>query len=298
MHPRRASFTAAFVAICRGLAPLLPDSTRLVSDPYGARLAGPAGDALLGLLERGPKTARALAWGPLWPMLPWALYMQVRTRALDDALLRFIAEGGRQVVILGAGFDARAQRLQEHLGAAVVFEIDHPATQARKHEIFGRAEAARYLAWNFEQDPMSELPHRLAALGHDPTKPTFTLWEGVTMYLSEEAIEATLQVIQSYSAPGSQLALNYVERDLVDGSNSLAAVVAGVVAVVGEPFRSGFRPADLASLLDKHGFSIQQDESFADLAQELLSPSWSWLVRGGRRLALVERTATARVSAD
>lgn len=293
MRPHRASFTAAFVALCRGLSPLLPEGTRLVSDPYGARLAGPAGEALIDALAAGPWALRALAWGPLGALLPWVVYMQVRTRALDDALLSFVDGGGAQVVILGAGFDARALRLRERLGATVVFEVDHPATQARKRELFGEESPARALAWDFEADPMSALPGRLAALGHDPGRPTFTLWEGVTMYLTREAIGATLAAVGGYSAPGSRLAFNYVERGLVDGSNPAAAAVAGFVAAVGEPFRSGFAPGDLEALLQEHGFGLQEDRSFGELAEGFLGAPWTWLVRGGRRLALVERTATA-----
>jgi methyltransferase (TIGR00027 family) len=293
MRPHRASFTAAFVAVCRGLSPLLPESARLVTDPHGARLAGPAGEALVNALASGPEALRALSWGALWPMLPWVIYMQVRTRALDDALLRFVEAGGRQVVILGAGFDARALRLRERLGEAVVFEVDHPATQARKRELFGEPGNVRALAWDFEQDPMSELPGRLAALGHDRTRPTFTLWEGVTMYLTREAIGATLAAVRDHSAPGSQLAFNYVERKLLEGSSPAAALVTGFVAAVGEPFRSGFSEQELAALLREHGFAVQEDRSFEELSRRLLGAPWTWAVREGKRLALVERTATA-----
>ncbi|MCS6900979.1 MAG: class I SAM-dependent methyltransferase, partial [Myxococcales bacterium] len=123
MRPGQASFTAAFVAVCRGLSLLLPENARLVLDPYGAKLAGPIGETLVRALASEPAVLRVLSWGALWPMLPWVIYMQVRTRALDDALLRFVEEGGRQVVILGAGFDARALRLQERLGETTVFEV-------------------------------------------------------------------------------------------------------------------------------------------------------------------------------
>ena len=59
------------------------------------------------------------------------------------------------------------------------------------------------------------LPARLAAAGHDPARPTFTLWEGVTMYLTREALDATLDAVRDYSAPGSVVAFNYADRALV-----------------------------------------------------------------------------------
>src|SRR5262249_25735248 len=120
------------------------------------------------------------------------LGMQLRTRVLDDVLLGFVAQGGRQVLLLGAGFDCRAARFHPELSGATVFEVDHPATQAKKRRVLADlgAESApvAYLAWDFETAPMADLPGRLAALGHDPERPTLTLWEGVTMYLTPDAI--------------------------------------------------------------------------------------------------------------
>jgi methyltransferase (TIGR00027 family) len=295
MRPHRPSFTAAFVAAARGLSPLLPDRLRLVDDPYGAAFAGGAlGDAVRAVGE-APSAVRALAWGPLLPMLPWAVYMQVRTRVFDDALERFVREGGAQVVILGAGFDARASRLGELLHGATVFEVDHPATQARKREVLaGAPSAARYLAWDFERDAMGALPARLAEAGHDPSRATFTLWEGVTMYLTRDALDATLGAIEAYSARGSWVAFNYADRALVERPGVLERAVLAVVSAVGEPFRSGFEPEDVRAWMREHGFDVQDDRSFAEWAGELLPAPWSRLVRVGRRVATAERTVAAR----
>lgn len=295
MRPHRASFTAAFVAACRGLSPLLPKNVRLVDDPLGARVAGRAFATTVDVLAQSPTLVRALAWVPLAPLFPWAVYMQVRTKALDDALRAFVAGGGRQVVILGAGFDARASRLRDALDGAMVYEVDHPATQAKKRALFGEApRATRYIAWDFEGDPMAALPARLAAEGLDPAAPTFTLWEGVTMYLSAEAIAATLDAVRGYSAAGSQLAFNYLAKR-PGGTGAAVALVGAVVALVGEGFRSSFEPKGLAALLAAHGFTVLRDEGFDALAAARLGPPYAAIVRGGRRLALVERTATAGV---
>ncbi len=296
MREHRPSFTAAFVAACRGLGPLLPERLRLVDDPLGARFAGDALGELAGALrEVGPVTRNAAMAG-LAPMLPWVLYMQVRTRALDDALLAAVGSGCRQVVILGAGFDARASRLRDVLHEVAVYEVDHPATQARKRAVIdaaGEPSLARYLAWDFERDPMRELPARLAAMGHDPSRVTFTLWEGVTMYLSAGALDATVEAVAGYSAPGSRLAFNYVERALVESPGALAALVSRFVKGVGEPFRSGFDPTRLPEWLAARGFSLVTDDDFSELADRLLPRPWSRVARIGRRLAVTERMAVA-----
>src|SRR5262249_33277528 len=128
MVDHRPSFSAAWVAACRSLGAKLPEDARLADDPYGAWFAG----------RRAAFLARALprvATRPLWPA---ARYMQVRTRVVDDALRACVRAGGRQVLLLGAGYDARATRLAPELEGARVFEVDHAATQARKRRILAR----------------------------------------------------------------------------------------------------------------------------------------------------------------
>src|SRR5262249_33283120 len=141
------------------------------------------------------------------------LWLQLRTRVLDRVLLDFVGAGGAQVILLGAGFDARAARFARELARATVFEVDHPATMQKKREVLARLSppSARvtYLPWNFEARPMRELPAALAGLGHDARAPTLVLWEGVTMYLREQTIEATVAAVRALSAPGSRLAMNY-----------------------------------------------------------------------------------------
>ncbi|MBL8680357.1 MAG: class I SAM-dependent methyltransferase [Myxococcales bacterium] len=293
MKAGRPSFTAAFVATCRGLAPMLPSSARLVTDPFGMRVLGPAAEATVAAVSRSPAPVRALAWAPMLPMLPWALYMQVRTKVLDDVVRSFVAAGGQQVVILGAGFDARAWRLGEELGDAIVYEVDHPATARAKRDRFGETSRVRALDFDFEADELSSLPARLEALGHRADQPTLTLWEGVTMYLTQRAFEATLDAVRAYSGRGSKLAFNYVDRGIVERPSPAARAVSAIVRAVGEPFKLGFSPRALASLLEQHGFIVDEDRGFDEHASRLLPSPWSRVVRRGRRIAVVERSATA-----
>ena len=106
------SLTAAWVALSRTLGRTLPRSAQLADDPYGARFIG-------------PRTAFVAAHVPAvaaLPFWPFALYMQIRTRVIDDVLRAFVAGGGRQVLILGAGYDCRAARFARELADARVFE--------------------------------------------------------------------------------------------------------------------------------------------------------------------------------
>ncbi len=292
MRSNRASLTAAFVATCRGLSRLLPEDARLVDDPYGAELSHHALGVAIDAASKLPRGARVALWGPLALALPWALYMQVRTRSIDDVVRAAVADGCDQVVILGAGLDARAVRLADVLRDVTVFEVDHPATQRHKREgieRLGAVSPARYLAWDFERDSIADLADALSRLGHDRARRTITLWEGVTMYLSREAIDATLDAVRSYSAPGSRLVFNYIDRDLIERPNPLRKVVSSVVRVAGEPFTTGFDPSELPAVLGRAGFDVERDAPFSELARELLPHTWSEWIRDGGHLAIATR---------
>ncbi|MFO0652011.1 MAG: SAM-dependent methyltransferase, partial [Polyangiales bacterium] len=198
------------------------------------------------------------------------------------------------VVILGAGLDARAVRLAGELGGVTVFEVDHPATQAYKRDALARVGAsspARYVAWNFERDPLERLADALAAVGHDRATPTFTVWEGVTMYLTRAAIESTLAAVRDYGPVGSELVLNYVDRARAEGRGPASRVVGRVVRGVGEPFVSGFEHAEMASLLERAGFAVSRNASLSVWAKALLPVRWGDRVGLGGNLAVARRTA-------
>ena len=259
------SFTASLVAVARSLGASLDEDARLADDPYGARFAT-AASALLGGLG-GLGMAKRL---PL--LLPFVLYMQLRTRAIDDVLRAFVHDGGRQVLLLGAGFDCRAARFRKELGDAVVYEVDHPATQARKRQTLAGTPSAHveYLAWDFEARSLTELAGALAAVGHDVKAPTLTIWEGVTMYLSEPAIDATVGAVRALSGPRSRFVITYFDKVLVQRPKPLHRLLAALVAGVGEPFTFGWAPEELPGWLMQRGFVLVSDRDAATLARELL----------------------------
>jgi methyltransferase (TIGR00027 family) len=285
--------------MCRALGALLPPEARLVSDPLGAELAGP----LLGRVARAALArpnalaTRAFIRAPF--LEHFVVYMQVRSRAIDDALFDFVKAGGRQVLVLGAGFDSRASRLSDALEGVRVFEVDHPATQAQKRAAMERAQVTsadvRYVAWDFERDPMSALPARLAEQGHDARTPTFTIWEGVTMYLTNDAIEASMSAIRTLSSAGSVLAFTYFERERIDRPPPLVGVVQRVVASRGEPFRWGLEKSDVRAWLEARGFSLERDNDAQELAREMLPPRFAKRIRDAMSHVVIARfSATHR----
>jgi len=255
----------------RGLGAFLPAPLRLVDDPYGLRFARGLG----ALIDVPGVARRAHATAPIWMrgyVRRFAIYMQLRTRVIDDDVSAFAKAGGRQLVLLGAGFDCRAWRLAA-LSDATVFEVDHPATQAKKREIMG-AEPAKgrvvFVPWDFEHEPLSALPDRLKREGHDRAAPTMTILEGVVMYLTAAALDATFDCIARYSPAGSPLAVTYMESELMRPSAARWMSRRAVVRFVGEPFRSGFEPAGFPDWLSARGFCLERDEGAAEAGVRLL----------------------------
>jgi methyltransferase (TIGR00027 family) len=189
-----------------------------------------------------------------------AMTMAARTVAVDDAIR---AARSDQLVILGAGLDGRAWRMPE-LEKVSVFEVDHPDSQREKRERASKLTPAscdiRFVPVDVERDALDAA---LAAAGHDETRTTTWIWEGVVMYLSQPDIEATLAVIHRRSAPRSQLVIVYHAPALILG------VVGWFLRRVGEPLRSAFTPLQMRALLARYGFEVSADRDLPQIAAAL-----------------------------
>jgi methyltransferase (TIGR00027 family) len=279
MKHDRPSRTAEHVAALRGLGVLLPLPARLIDDPWGAEWTGYARVRRLATIL--PAAAQWLA-RPAWR---WLLYMQVRTFALDEEVARFAEAGGRQLIVLGAGLDARALRLR-HPGLRV-FEIDHPATQARKRPLVG--DAATFVAWDFEHDPVDRLPERLGDLGYRRNERGCVVWEGVTMYLSEAANGATFAMLADLLAPGSVVAFTYFAKGLLASPARRDRLMRRFVASHGEPWIFGWEPDRLPAWLAARGFALEHDHSTAVLAARWLPPDLAARVKEDQRRVVLAR---------
>jgi methyltransferase (TIGR00027 family) len=136
---------------------------------------------------------------------------------------------------------------------------------------------------------MDDLPGALADAGHDPAAPTLTIWEGVTMYLTEAAIDASLRAIAAWSAPGALVALTYMTRQRLHSSVAIRAVRA-VVRSLGEPFRFGWDPDELPGYLAARGFVRTSDASTSDAARRLLPAELAGQIVQTDRVATARRT--------
>ena len=241
--------------------------------------AGPRVNALVkvpGVRALIPRVAERVVPGSFW-------FETGRTKYMDEVLLREVADGARQVVILGAGYDTRAYRFRDQLAGIPIFEVDHPITSARKRDRVRRAlgelpSEVSYVTVDFEREGLGD---RLEAAGYDPAARTVLLWSGVTMYITADAVAGVLGFVRERSGPGSAIVFDYVYRELLEGQDGYhgARQLRRYVERQGEPFRFGIPEGDVERFLAGHGLECSTDMTPEEFARRYLSDS-SGRVRG------------------
>ncbi|GIF22166.1 methyltransferase (TIGR00027 family) [Actinoplanes tereljensis] len=267
----KASRTAQQVALFRALE-TARGHDRVFDDPLAVRFLG-GGYRLLARAAKvrpvGLRLSRFI--DTRWPgPRPSAV---ARTRLIDDLVLESLGGGARQVLLLGAGYDSRAYRLPG-IERVAVFEADHPATQAVKRRLIRgavRPERRRHVHFVPVDLLVEDLGEALQRNGFAALEPTVVVWEGVTNYLTEPAVDQTLRRLADLTATGSRLILTYVDRRVLDG-----VIDAGpwpeAVKRQGEPWTFGFEPARLGGYLAERGLRLELDMSTRDAADRYLEP--------------------------
>ena len=276
------------MALFRAIESSRPAAERLFDDPYArAFLSLPFRCVLL--LCRAPAGRAAVVriierrWGgPLGAAV-------CRTRYIDDVLRAALRDGVAQVVILGAGFDSRAWRIPG-IGRARVFEVDHPATQATKQAAMrGSIGPVTFVPVDFARDRLGDA---MAARGFRTDAHTFFLWEGVTNYLTAEAVDATLRFVASAGSAGSLVLFTYIHRGMLDGSLAFEGGRAGSATVrrIGEPYTFGLDPAEVPAYLAARRLRLVEDVAAPEYRARYLRPL-------GRDMKIWEfyRAALARI---
>jgi len=194
-----------------------------------------------------------------------------RARFIEDMVVERAGRGVGQYVILGAGLDSFAQRRPEIASSLTVFEVDPPGPQAWKRRRlielgFGIPEWLRLVPVDFEAG--DAWWQRLAAAGFDSGQPAIVASTGVSMYLTKDAIAATLRQIAAL-APGSMLAMTFLlPLELADPEVRPGLQLAEKGArASGTPFISFFTPTEMLALAREAGFREVQHVSAATLAQ-------------------------------
>ena len=210
---------------------------RLFTDPFADKLAGEAGHRILdaALATSGDRTTMQIV---------------VRTRFWDDALLQAVSSC-RQVVLVAAGMDARAYRLNWPSGTTV-FELDQPAVIAAKNALLVD-DTPRCTRVPIGVDLADDWPNALRGAGFDAGAPAVWLTEGLLQYLDEQAVLRLFERIDALSAPGSVLCYDVVGKSLLQAP--FMAELLKSMADNGAPWLFG--TDDPAELVRHRGWSAE-----------------------------------------
>jgi methyltransferase (TIGR00027 family) len=187
----------------------------------------------------------------------------IRSRYAEDALREATNRGTRQYVLIGAGFDSFALRRPAFSETLEIFEIDHPATQAFKLQRIKDCGISLAPSVHFVSADLANegLAAALARSAFRKDEPAFFSWLGVTIYLTREANLATFRAVANAGAPGTELVFTYVDQIefAPGGSRSPDDANARAVAMLGEPYLSGFDPKEIANDLGHVGLELIED---------------------------------------
>lgn len=238
------SSTARGAAMLRAVHQIV-DHPRVFDDPYALRILEPlAPGELQSTIDRRSRGMRAS--------------IALRSRYTEDCLESAVASGTRQYVILGAGLDTFACR-NPHVGQRLkVYELDHPATQADKRHRLSAAglvpqPGTHFVPIDFETRTLGEA---LSAAGFRFDRPAFFSMLGVSIYITDAAVMATMRTVAS-CARGSEISMSFSIPDamLSEGAQARRRRTMAELARAGEPWITFYEPRSLERRLLAVGFS-------------------------------------------
>lgn len=249
-----------------------PPDRRLVDDDLAASFLPKPLRALVRaskfrLIRRAVIAASERSGPGLWANL------SCRKSYIDDNLAESLPSV-EAVVILGAGLDTRPYRLAR-LGDVPVFEVDLPVNITRKRAIVSRVfgnvpPSVRLVSVDFERD---HLMATLASYGYRVDSPTFFVWEGVTQYLTADAVRATFDEL-AQAASGSRLDFTYLRRDFIDGVNLYGApVLYRNFRVRSQTWKFGMLPEDIEGFLAGYGWRLIEQVGPDELMDRYVRPA-------------------------
>lgn len=255
------------IALHRFAETMLPEDVRILSDPYAVYFLDPV--KMAWAMEH-PGETREMAEEIERRMPGLANAIRARIRYFDDIVRDAPGKGFSQIVILGAGYDTRAFRIDTLKGGTKIFEIDRSDTQVRKTgiitKVFGRLpDGVAFLPLDMARDRCWE---PLQDSGWDPGQKTLFLLEGLVMYLPRPAVLDLLAGIAAHAGAGSAVLFDFMPQSLADGSSEAEGGqnIREWTVRIGEPILSGFDGGEVVPVLAGLGFTgveILSSQAFA-----------------------------------
>ena len=284
-------------AVMRAMENSLPEDERLFEDPYSEKFLPPFYEfpfyKFFVVLMRSPavlnfliKVRERLTPGVIGGLI-------CRTRYIDDVLNNAIKEGFETVVNLGAGVDTRAFRIPG-IEKIKYFELDFPELQKAKRasidrKIGGLPSNVSLVPIDFNNQAIGE---ELKKAGYTLSSKTLFIWEGVTQYISKEAVDNTMAYV-ARAAAGSRIIFTYVLKSFVDGSyipDGLTGLYKLVLNKKKPLWFCGFEPDEMREYLSEYSLYLVEDVGHEEYLERYLRPK-------GRDLTVfeIERAVLAEV---
>ncbi|MEP4079069.1 SAM-dependent methyltransferase [Haloferula sp.] len=275
MQANRPSDTATLIARSILLAAQKPRLQALVADQEPATLrrilaASGTKDWFTSVLDFAPARQLLLCMERflLSGIIPHYL---VRKRQIENSVEWAIANGCKRLVILGAGFDTLAWRLQRKHPQVQFIELDHPSTQQIKRQALGETSNLHYRSLDLNL----ELPSSaLASFGSSQNDSTTFIMEGLTMYLPHDRVVSLMKDAATIAGPTGTLVFTFMERD-ANGSIGFRGenpLIAQWLDARNEPFLWGISRNDLPGFLKANGIHQVELTDHVELRHRHLAP--------------------------
>ncbi len=255
MKPNEPSRTALMIARQRAAHQVL-DRGSILNDPFAMNILRADEKDVLQFANQHPLASIG------------RLFTAARSRIAEDALSRAVERGVRQIVMLGAGLDTFALRNPHGALEIRIYEVDHHATQAGKRQRLAEAQIALppwliLVPVDFERDDVGE---KLVAAGFQQNSPAFFTWLGVVPYLTQDAIDRTLDSISSIQ--DSEVVFDYMEppEAFSEELRQIEKARAEQLEKIAERTDTRFESAGIAAILRSHGFCVIEDITFQEIA--------------------------------
>jgi methyltransferase (TIGR00027 family) len=275
MKPNEPSRTALMIARQRAAHQIL-DHGSILYDPFALKILSEDEKDVLQFANQHPLASIG------------RLFTAARSRIAEDALAGAVERGIRQIVILGAGLDTFALRNPHDGRETRIYEVDHPATQAWKRQCLAEARLAIppwlvLLPVDFE---CNDLRKTLVGAGFQQNSPAFFSWLGVVPYLTQEAIDTTLNYIASIR--NSEVVFDYMEAPQASSEEIRQLVTERTEQLkkIDERWASRFESPGMAALLRSHGFRDIEDIDFQEIRSRF-GPAVQGLAPGAAGLHVV-----------
>ena len=211
-------------------------------------------------------------------------HLIARTKFIDELIQKSAVNGTEQYVILGAGYDSRAHRL-ELPSSLKIFEVDQPEVSdnklAKLPKELPNSDNVTYVNIDFSYQSLTE---QLIGAGFDQKKSTIFTLEGVSQYITKEAVSSTIKELASLTKDTNSIFfMSYVDELLDKNPEACfgegypnpakkASLIKGLSAKVGEPWISFYNGAEIEDLLSQNGYSIEENVTLEDLNSLYFSP--------------------------